>query len=158
MPLQRQRSGCSAKRKEWIWLGERLTGELAYITNTLHTHIIDRCSDAARAIGPRSTARLEPRILRRPAGLGVVVDPDPIAPIGNPGHQGAFRCHSLASAPMGAMEARRSARVRTGAGRGGGAGAEPTGHPARRSDPAMILLDTNTCSAAQGPHREAFID
>jgi hypothetical protein len=29
---------------------------------------------------------------------------------------------------------------------------------ARRTDPVMILLGTNTCSAAQGPHREAFID
>ena len=130
MPLQLQRSGSSEKRKEWIWLGQRLTGESAYIT---HTHIIYRCNDAARAIGPRSTARLEPRILRRPAGLGVVVDTDHIAPIGNPGQQGAFRCHAMASPSMGAMEA-------------------------RRSDPVMILLDTNTCSAAQGPHREAFID
>ncbi len=98
-----------------------------------HTHIIDRCNDAARAIGPRSTARLELRILRRPAGLGVVVDTDHIAPIGNPGQQGAFRCHAMASPSMGAIEA-------------------------RRTDPVMILLGTNTCSAAQGPHREAFID
>jgi hypothetical protein len=29
---------------------------------------------------------------------------------------------------------------------------------ARRTDPVMILLGTNTCSAAQGPHRKAFID
>ena len=105
------------------------------------THIIDRYNDAARAIGPRSTAKLEPRILRRPAGLGVVVDTDHIAPIGNPGQQGAFRCHAMASPSMGAMASPSLGAME-----------------ASRSDPAMILLDTNTCSAAQGPHREAFID
>jgi hypothetical protein len=39
VPLQLQRSGCSAKRKEWIWLGQRLTIQPAYITHTVSTDV-----------------------------------------------------------------------------------------------------------------------
>jgi hypothetical protein len=50
VPLQLQRSGCSAKRKEWIWLGQRLTIQPAYITHAVST-------DVTMPLGPSAPDR-----------------------------------------------------------------------------------------------------
>lgn len=68
MPLQLQRSGCSAKRKEWIWLGQRLTVGSAYITHTLSTEVMMPLGHRPQI--DRQAGAADPSSPCRPGGCG----------------------------------------------------------------------------------------